>query len=173
MENWQEFVYTENEKSILVKWHKKDFVASYDLGVQKLQYGLHIMYMCPKVYSEEMLREDYCPDIIKRFEQAEKFLENNPDFATNLKTIFDEKNKDNDEQLKKLYEERLIKRKQFKNNEISQKEWTIFCKEFNKIKDQVYFDKRDFVWDYIEKKTEGKGDIKNIIRDYVLSELNI
>jgi len=30
MENWQEFVYTENEKSILVKWNKKDFVAYYD-----------------------------------------------------------------------------------------------------------------------------------------------
>lgn len=169
----KEFVYTKNEKSILVKWWSKDFTAYYETEFGTLKYGLHVMYASPKVYTEEMLKQSYIPDIIKYFDEAENFLKAHQNFIAEIKDEYEKRFAEEDEKLEKLREERIEKRNRLKSNELSQKEWSLFCKEYNNAKSDIEYKKSTFVFDYVEGKTSENSNITNIIRDYVNDSINI
>ena len=57
--SWKTFTTEKDGVKLEVTWWSHDFTAKYKVGNITLRYGLHIMAMCPKKYSEEWLRNDF------------------------------------------------------------------------------------------------------------------
>ena len=74
--NWKRLVFVQYDIPLHVNWWAKDFTIEYKSKFGPLRYGLHLMYMMPKIYTEE---EIIC--ICKKqwpcFLKAESFIEDN------------------------------------------------------------------------------------------------
>lgn len=167
-ENWKTFDFTSKKGiTIKVEWWPKDFAAIFESEGIRLSTGLHIMYMCPKVYTEEMLRADYCESSCRKLKTAFDLLKANPDFIENykerLQSVFAEKNKD----FEALQEERRTKRQQLKAGELSQKEWTAFCKQYRAASIDDSLEKSSFTREYVSGLAGGDITVQNILIDYL------
>lgn len=172
-ENWNTFDYTSKEGiTIRVEWWPKDFVAIFESDEIRLSTGLHIMYMCPKKYTEEMLRSDYCEDSCKLLNNACDLLQKNPDFIQNYKEKLNSEFSAKYVGFAALQEERRNKLQQFKAGEISQQEWTIFCKQYNKALSNNYYEKSDFTRSYVRSIVGENITLQNILMDYLEKNCN-
>ena len=71
---WKTFTTEKDGVKLEVTWWSHDFTAKYKVGDITLRYGLHIMAMCPKKYSEEWLRNDFekkgCTQVLRKPEKS-------------------------------------------------------------------------------------------------------
>ena len=168
---FKNFDYSENGMTIHVEWWAKDFVATYHTELSDLKTGLHMMYMIPKAYSEEMIRTEYCSDVCEALKDAYNLLKENPDFVKNFPEEYVNHFKEQDDELAKWQEERRTKRNLFKAGELSEKEWTSFCKKYNDVKWSLRMEKDEYHRQYACRLSKGKYPLTNILRDYLESQL--
>lgn len=83
------FLFNYKNIEMKVSFWAKDFSAVYESAFGQMIYGLHIMYMCPKIYTEQLLKTGYCPGIAEEFIKTEKYLTENPDFINSKKEEYD------------------------------------------------------------------------------------
>ncbi len=167
--NWKEFDYSEDGITVHVRWFSKEFVATCKTDLGELKTGLHIMYMCPKVYTEEMLRTKYCSETCSEFKKAYSLLKENPDFIRNYQNDFYNHFKEEDEEIKNLEQERRTKKKLFKAGELSKNEWLLFCKAHNQKKLHCAHEKNDYFTQYVFKLSNGKYPLTNILKDFLIA----
>lgn len=93
------------------------------------------------------------------------------DFVKNFPEEYANHFKEQDDELAKWQEERRTKRKLFKAGELSEKEWTSFCKKYNDVKWSLRMEKDEYHRQYACRLSKGKYPLTNILRDYLESHL--
>ena len=69
---WKTFETVKDGIRLNVKWNMHDFVAYYKTGDVTLEYGRHIMAMCPMKYTKENLQKIFeTENLYKSFKEAE------------------------------------------------------------------------------------------------------
>lgn len=87
--SWKTFTTEKNGVKLEVTWWSHDFTAKYKVGDITLRYGLHIMAMCPKKYSEEWLRNDFeKKGLYASFKEAGEIISNQSVFFEAAKAKF-------------------------------------------------------------------------------------
>lgn len=140
-----EFIYESKGIKINVEYSLKDFIATYDSPFGQMEYGLHIMYICPKTYSEKMLREDYCDLIVEKFIEIEKFLTENSNYIEEKKRELSEKLEGLNEKKELLMQIRRETKKKFKAGQIPVTEHQKACKDVENIKSEIRETKSNFI----------------------------
>ena len=79
------FIYEEDDIKIEVVWWAKDFQAMYKSKFGLMSYGLHMLYMIPKEYTEKQLMEMCRTYFIEWFRYACGYLEKHPEFLESFK----------------------------------------------------------------------------------------
>ena len=74
--NWKRLVFVRDDIPLYVDYWAKDFTITYKSKFGPLKYGLHLMYMMPKIYTEEEII-CRCKSQWPYFLKAEKFIEDN------------------------------------------------------------------------------------------------
>lgn len=86
---WKTFTTEKDGVKLEVTWWSHDFTAKYKVGDITLRYGLHIMAMCPKKYSEEWLRNDFeKKGLYASFKEAGEIISNQSVFFEAAKAKF-------------------------------------------------------------------------------------
>ena len=151
------FSFTYKSITLDVVYGKKDFSATYNSIFGEMTYHLHMMFMCPKVYSEEMLRKDYCPEIAEEFIKTEAFLNEHPDFIEEKKAILSEQMAKLETEKIELQRKRSESRKLLKEGKVSQIEHSKVCKTYNEADYKLSVCKSDF---YRKLKNETGIDFR-------------
>ena len=87
--SWKTFTTEKDGVKLEVTWWSHDFTAKYKVGDITLRYGLHIMAMCPKKYSEEWLRNDFeKKGLYASFKEAGEIISNQSVFFEAAKAKF-------------------------------------------------------------------------------------
>ena len=87
-----EFFYDYEGLTIKMEYWKKDFTATYDSPYGPIKFGSHIMAMCPWIFTEDQIKNEKSRLAGKYFVSIKKFLDENPDFIENSKTLILSKN---------------------------------------------------------------------------------
>lgn len=74
--NWKRLVFVQYDIPLYVDYWAKDFTITYKSKFGPLKYGLHLMYMIPKIYTEEEII-CRCKSQWPYFLKAENFIEDN------------------------------------------------------------------------------------------------
>ena len=165
--NMNTFSETIDGMELLVQWWAKDFCISYASKYGQMKYGLHIMYMIPKVYDEKEIR-----NLVKSTAELFKYCENwlddsqNMEKATLLVNQVEILKNDIFLQKQKMAEEKSALKKSFKAGEFNEKEYQKKLKILNdrkwELDKNIEKSERDAIDELVGK--ENKFEFKEIIR---------
>lgn len=72
--NWSKIIFVQYDIPLYASYSAKDFRIEYKSKFGLLQYGLHLPYACPKVYTEEEIIQK-CKKQWPNFLKAENYIE--------------------------------------------------------------------------------------------------
>lgn len=157
------FEYSNDGITIQIEYGPKDFTASFASEYGLLKIYRHMMFMCPKLFSEELLRKEYCKDIATDIHKTLDFLNVHPDFIQtekqNLIFLIEPIYKE----LDILRQKKSELKKKFKAGEIFEKKYTAVI---NRIK-ELEFQSSQTKWKYFKEiETKNKMDL-SAVRDLI------
>ncbi|MCQ2592485.1 MAG: hypothetical protein MJ188_06830 [Treponema sp.] len=165
---WKSFNFSQDGVNITVNWWAKDFKALYKTEFGVFSYGLHMMYACPKVYTEEFLRARVSGKICDAFGEVYKIVKENPQFIGGFDDEYSKAFLEKEAEISQLRAEKSEKKKQFKAGNITEKEWMAFCKAYKQRLWDDDCERRDFVEKYVESFVESENDIVVVVlKDYL------
>lgn len=149
---------------VIAKWWDKDYSVYYESKYGLMRYGLHIMYMIPKIYTEEEIRGE-CKSMAPIFKQAEELISKNEnefgwlfdDIKSYSKTI--DKTMDHLNELKRIY------KADFKENKLTQQEYQKKVSPIESLKEDLKIAKSN----YIKKASDSFCGSENYILKSVIS----
>ena len=164
---WKDFTTEKDGVKLEVTWWLHDFTAYYKVGDITLQYGRHIMAMCPMKYSEEWLKkyfENNC--LYASFKEAGEIISNQQVFFEATKAQFTIRKKEQKRLLEELNSKLRELKLKFKAGELSQAEYQRLLKPIQEKKRNL-----DSAFNICTNIAEGisviNDDTKWIIRGYL------
>lgn len=165
---WKIFTAEKDGITLEVIYWAKDFTVRYKFGEITLSYYRHMMYMIPKIYTEEMLRKKLDEeDIWQGFREAEKIITVKKNFFENLRKEFAERKQIQTEQIEELNKRRRELKKGFKDGALTQKEYQKLKGEIEKEKDNFYFSNSDEIFKTANSIEAKSGCTHSILRNYL------
>ena len=107
---------------VRVTFLKKDYSVSCKIGQLLLKDYCHMMFMQPKVYTEDEVRKR-CEDLIPDFIESAKIITENEDKISEKKFDYMELKNELSILVQKLNADKSELQKQFKDSQLSQKEY--------------------------------------------------
>ena len=165
---WKTFITERHGVKLEVRWWMHDFSAKYKVGDAVLNYGRHIMAMCPMKYSEEWLKNKFEKEgLYASFKEAGEIIINQEAFFEATKTQFALTRK---EQVRRLVEvnNQLHELKQkYKSGDLSQTEYQNRRESFDKKKRDIG---REY-YDICNSISEGIAVVNEHTRRIIISYL--
>lgn len=169
MENtkWNTFKTEKDGVAIDVKWSKKDFAASYEIGQTTLKYGLHINAGFNMEYSKEKLLDKFeRNNIYASFKEAEQFINQQKDFIQNIKKEFAQTKAEQAQRLEELNRQLKELKKKFKASDLTQKDYQEHVKSIEREKQIISFYSFEKSWQIAKSIKTENGDTQHILRNY-------
>lgn len=113
-----------------INWDKKNYQVTSIIGGIKFSEYCHMMFMCPKVYTEEDVRKK-CVELIPDFLSAYRIITENKEYFTEKETILLEMKAVMNKEILALNEKRQELKQQLKNGTLPKKEYD---KQYSEIK---------------------------------------
>ncbi len=136
---WKTFTTEQDGVKLEVTWWTHDFTAQYKVGNAVLEYGRHIMAMCPMKYSEEYLKNDFEKNgLYASFKEAGEIITNQTVFFEATKAQFVITKKEQEKQLEVLNSQLRELKQKFKAEELTQAEYQKLRKPLEKQKDEIH-----------------------------------
>lgn len=165
---WKTFTTEKDGVKLEVTWWSHDFTAKYKVGNITLRYGLHIMAMCPKKYSEEWLRNDFeKKGLYASFKEAGEIISNQSVFFDAAKAKFSITKKDQKKHLEELNSQFRELKQKYKAEELSQNEYTIQKAELEHQKNYIQTDYYSICSDIAKSSEVFHEDARSIIAAYL------
>ena len=160
------FNYEHNGLIIVFDYSAKDFVARCKTDFGELKYYLHMMFMCPMIYTEENIRNRYCQKIAIDFEKIIDLMKKQPNFIENAKREMEKELAHLQKELEQLRQNKSELKKIFKNGEISEIDYKQICKQLKDKDFEIYKARREF----FRKLQSNSGIDLSGIKDLILGE---
>lgn len=138
---WKTFTTERDGIKLEVSWWSHDFTAEYKIGDAVLQYGRHIMAMCPMKYNEEWLKNDFVQiGLYTSFKEAGEIITNQTVFFEAAKAQFVITKKEQENQIEILNSKLRELKKRFKAEELTQPEYQKLRKPLEERKNEIRLD---------------------------------
>ena len=152
---WKTFITEQDGVKLEVTWLSHDYTACYKAGDITLEYGRHIMAMCPMKYSEEDLKDRFEKiGLYASFKEAGDFLTNQTVLLDIIKAKFSEIKKELDQQNEIINRKLRELRQQFKAGNFTQKEYQYQIKPLKQRKSDLNWECSKQAGQIIETLTE-------------------
>lgn len=135
---WTTFTYAQDGITVEASFWAKDYNIRYDSPYGPMSIGRHIMYMCPRIYTLEEVRDKCCPKAVAEFLRHQKFLDDHPGYLEQQKALIQKARREPSAQLERACERRVELKARFKAGLVSQKEYMAFCEEIKALKDRLW-----------------------------------
>ena len=164
---FQTFTQTKENMTLKARWGKKDFGVFYDWNGIILHWGLHIMYMCPKVYCEEDIK-NFCQESFECFKEAVDILEARNDFFKAKQKEYEKEYAERTAAIEEINKKKRELKRQFKQGQIEEREFQKKTYPLNKEKQRLnYHDCTDY-GEQIESLQLNCNEItKKIMQNYL------
>lgn len=124
------FELTKDGITLYVNWDKKNYQVSSTIGgIQFSEYS-HMMFMCPRFFTEEDVRKK-CVELIPDFLFAYRIIAENKDYFSEKETRLMQMKSKMHEEIQTLNEKRRELKQQLKNGTLPKKEYD---KQYSEIK---------------------------------------
>lgn len=161
------FKQTKENMTLKATWCKKDFEIFYDWNGIVLHWGLHIMYMCPKVYSQDDINK-FCQESFKYFKEAVAVLEARKEFFDTKKNQYEKEFSERAAAIDEINKQKCELKKQFKQGLIEEREFQKKVYPLNKEKQQLnYHDCTDFNNEIESLQLNCHEITQKILRNYL------
>ena len=135
---WITFAHTQDGITVQASFWAKDYNIRYDSPYGPMSTGKHIMYMCPRVYTLEEVRDKCCPKAVAEFLWHQKFLDDHPGYLEQQRALVQKARREPSAQLERARERRIELKARFKAGLVSQKEYMAFCEEVKALEDRLW-----------------------------------
>ncbi|MCR4822094.1 MAG: hypothetical protein K5873_04380 [Treponema sp.] len=149
-----------------VTWGKKDYSVSCKIGQLLLKDYCHMMFMQPKVYTEEEVRKR-CEDLIPDFIESAKIITENEDKISEEKFDYMELKNELSTLIQKLNADKSKLQKQFKDSQLSQKKYQEKISAINHMKMEKEGDTRKKIEAAAKEIAKPNSRCFSIIRNYL------
>lgn len=166
------FELTQEGISLHVNWDKKDYEVIANIGRLQLKDYCHMMFMCPRIYTEEEVRKR-CIDLIPVFHNAYKVITENTEIFSKKKEEYLNIKTGADSIIDDLNAKRREYKQQLKNGSLSKKDYDARFAEIKRQKDDLFFKSYNYLRDTARELSSTYSCSSSIVYNFIKDSWNL
>lgn len=170
--NEKNFSVTKDGITLNVRWWAKDYAITCNMDGIELKEMRHMMYMIPKVFTEEMLREK-CEDYFDVFKEAHKIIVDKKAWFDEKREYFANLKNEQSEAIEKLNEQKRELKNQLKSGILDAKEYQKRVGPLNVEKSEVSFGTNKILWNLTREIVGTEHKAEAVIHNYLEDLWNV
>ena len=166
------FELTQEGISLHVNWDKKDYEVIANISRLQLKEYCHMMFMCPRIYTEEEVRKR-CNDLIPVFLNAYKVITENSEIFSKKKAEYLNLKTEADSITNDLNAKRREYKQQLKNGTLSKKDYDVRFAEIKRQKDDLFFKSYNYLRDTARELSSTYSCSSSIVYNFIKDSWNL
>ena len=158
--------------SLHVNWDKKDYEVIANIGGLKLTEYCHMMFMCPRIYTEEDVRKR-CIDLIPVFHNAYKVITENTEIFSKKKEEYLNIKTEADSITNDLNAKRCEYKHQLKNGSLSKKDYIARFAEIKRKKDDLFLKSHNYLRNTARELRSTYSCNSSIVYNFIKDSKNL